>query len=142
MFDLLYLNGQSLIHKPLSFRKRNLRQCVTEIKGRIEYVDEYRGKTPKDIRSKMDEVMATRGEGLIIKHPLSKYVLNGRNMDWIKVGATRFHERLRDTRQLNKCLGQTRIYGISFVSSFHHFLHNVFVQDNMGETADVLVVGK
>ena len=62
-----------------------MRQCLKEIKGRIEYTVEYKGKTAKDIRERMDEVMADRGEGLVIKHPLSKYVLNGRNMDWIKV---------------------------------------------------------
>jgi DNA ligase-4 len=58
---------------------------LQEIPGRLEFVTEFKGKTAKDIREKMDEVMAERGEGLVIKHPLSKYVLNGRNMDWIKV---------------------------------------------------------
>ena len=29
--------------------------------------------------------MANRGEGLVMKHPDSEYVLNGRNKDWIKV---------------------------------------------------------
>ena len=53
--------------------------------GRIEFAVDYKGKTAKDIRMRMDEVMASRGEGLVIKHPMSKYVLNGRNMDWIKV---------------------------------------------------------
>ncbi|GLB41800.1 putative DNA ligase [Lyophyllum shimeji] len=85
VFDLLYLNGQSLLHRSTSFRKRNMRNCLKEIAGRIEFVVEYKGKTAKDIRQRMDEVMAARGEGLVIKHPLSKYVLNGRNMDWIKV---------------------------------------------------------
>ena len=85
VFDLLYLNGQSLIHRSLTFRKRNLKHCLKEIKGHIEYVIEYKGKTVKDIRERMDQVMVARGEGLIIKHPLSKYVLNGRNMDWVKV---------------------------------------------------------
>ena len=70
-----------------------MRQCLKEIKGRIEYTAEYKGKTAKDIRERMDEVMADRGEGLVIKHPLSKYVLNGRNMDWIKVPVSaRYHE--------------------------------------------------
>ncbi|KAF8636375.1 hypothetical protein AX17_003558 [Amanita inopinata Kibby_2008] len=85
VFDLLYLNGQSLLHKSLVFRKRNMRQCLKEVHGRIEFAVEYRGRTAKDIRIKMDEIMIARGEGLIIKHPSSKYVLNGRNMDWIKV---------------------------------------------------------
>ncbi|KAG6866564.1 hypothetical protein C0991_002049 [Blastosporella zonata] len=62
-----------------------MRNCLKEITGRIEFALEYKGKTAKDVRDQMDRVMASRGEGLVIKHPLSKYVLNGRNMDWIKV---------------------------------------------------------
>lgn len=85
VFDLLYLNGQSLLHKSTAFRKKNMRNCLKEITGRIEYAVDYKGTTAKDIRKRMDEVMGNRGEGLVIKHPLSKYVLNGRNMDWIKV---------------------------------------------------------
>ncbi|KAJ7155502.1 DNA ligase IV [Mycena crocata] len=85
VFDLLYLNGQSLIEKSTSTRKKNMRGCLKEIKGRIEFAVEYRGKTAKDVRTRMDEVMEARGEGLVIKHPASQYVLNGRNMDWIKV---------------------------------------------------------
>ena len=90
MFDLLYLNGQSLLHRSTSFRKKNLRSCLKEIVGRLEFAVEYKGKTAKDVRLRMDEVMAARGEGLVIKHPLSKYVLNGRNMDWIKVNLLSF----------------------------------------------------
>lgn len=62
-----------------------MRACLTEISGRIEFAIEFKGSTAADVRQKMDEVMASRGEGLVIKHPLSKYVLNGRNRDWIKV---------------------------------------------------------
>lgn len=87
VFDLLYLNGQSLLHRSTVFRKKNLRHCLKEIPGRVEYAVEYRGKTAKDVRMRMDEVMAARGEGLVLKHPMAKYVLNGRNMDWIKVGS-------------------------------------------------------
>ncbi|KAG1735545.1 ATP dependent DNA ligase domain-containing protein [Suillus lakei] len=85
VFDLLYLNGLSLHQKSLKFRKRNLRACIKEIPGRIEFTAEFEGKTAKDVRQKMDEVMASRGEGLVIKHPDSEYILNGRNKDWIKV---------------------------------------------------------
>ncbi|KAI0058986.1 ATP-dependent DNA ligase [Artomyces pyxidatus] len=85
VFDLLYLNGMSLIHKSTEFRKRNLKACIKEIPGRFEFVAEFEGKTAKDVRKKMDDVMADRGEGLVLKHPDSEYVLNGRNKDWIKV---------------------------------------------------------
>lgn len=75
----------SLHKKSLKFRKRNLRACIQAIPGRIEFVVEFEGKTAKDVRQRMDEVMAARGEGLILKHPDSEYILNGRNKDWIKV---------------------------------------------------------
>ncbi|KXN86594.1 DNA ligase 4 [Leucoagaricus sp. SymC.cos] len=100
VFDLLHLNGQSLIHKPLSFRKRNLRHCLKQITGRIEFAVEYRGKTAKEIRERMDQVMVSRGEGLVIKHPLSKYVLNGRNMDWIKVCFSSHSDNMGETVDL------------------------------------------
>ncbi|KAI0664220.1 DNA ligase 4 [Cubamyces menziesii] len=85
VFDLLYLNGMSLLHKSLKFRKRNLRSCLKEVPGRIEFVSEFEGRTAKDVRKRMDDIIANRGEGLIMKHPDSEYVLNGRNKDWIKV---------------------------------------------------------
>ncbi|KAL1747949.1 DNA ligase IV-like protein [Schizophyllum fasciatum] len=85
VFDLLYLNGQSLLNKSTAFRKKNMKLCVNMVPGRIEFADEFRGRTAQDIRDRMDEVMANRGEGLVIKHPKSQYVLNGRNNDWIKV---------------------------------------------------------
>ena len=85
VFDLLYLNGMSLHKKSLKFRKRNLRACIQPVPGRLEFVVEFEGKTAKDVRQRMDEVMEARGEGLILKHPESEYTLNGRNKDWIKV---------------------------------------------------------
>ncbi|KAH9167381.1 ATP dependent DNA ligase domain-containing protein [Lactarius sanguifluus] len=85
IFDLLYLNGQPLIHKSTKFRKRNLKSCLKEIRGRIEFVVDFEARTAKDVRKKMEDIMADRGEGLVMKHPDAGYVLNGRNKDWIKV---------------------------------------------------------
>ena len=58
---------------------------MKEVKGRLEFVLEHEGRTVQDVRKRLDEIMADRGEGLILKHPNSEYVLNGRNSDWIKV---------------------------------------------------------
>lgn len=85
IFDLLYLNDRSLIDKSASSRKKNMRKYIKEIQGRIEYTTEFKAKTAKEVRERMDTVMAERGEGLVMKHPMSQYVLNGRNNDWIKV---------------------------------------------------------
>ncbi|KAH6915882.1 DNA ligase 4 [Coprinopsis sp. MPI-PUGE-AT-0042] len=85
IFDLLFLNGQSLVHRSTAFRKKNMKAYINPIPGRIELTTEYKGKTAQDIRDRMEQVMEDRGEGLVIKHPHSKYILNGRNADWIKV---------------------------------------------------------
>ncbi|KAK7686237.1 DNA ligase (ATP) [Cerrena zonata] len=85
VFDLLYLNGQSLLHKSLKFRRRNLKACIEEVKGRLEFTIEFEGKTAQDVRERMEVIMANKGEGLVMKHPDSEYILNGRNKDWIKV---------------------------------------------------------
>lgn len=85
VFDLLFLNGMSLLHKSLKFRKRNLKACIRPVKGRLEFTTEKEGKTAEDVRAEMDIIMANRGEGLVMKHPDSEYTLNGRNKDWIKV---------------------------------------------------------
>ena len=85
IFDLLYLNGQCLTRRSVTFRKRNLKAYVKEVKGRMEFITEYEGKTADDVRRRLDIVMENRGEGLILKHPGSEYVLNGRTKDWIKV---------------------------------------------------------
>ena len=94
----------SLLHRSTKFRKRNLRSCLRDVPGRIELVTQYEGKTAKDIRSRMESVMANRGEGLILKHPEAEYVLNGRNKDWIKV---RSFTILRKPSFLNLPVGQT-----------------------------------
>ncbi|KAI0741954.1 ATP dependent DNA ligase domain-containing protein [Daedaleopsis nitida] len=85
VFDLLYLNGRSLLQKSTKNRKRNLRTCLQEVPGRIEFVIEHEGKTAKDVRTRMEDIITNRGEGLVLKHPSAGYVLNGRNKDWIKV---------------------------------------------------------
>ena len=85
VFDLLYLNDVCLLDRSVTFRKRNMHEYIKEIQGRIEFVKEYKGKSAKDVRQRMDQVMEDRGEGLVMKAPKSQYVLNGRTNDWIKV---------------------------------------------------------
>ena len=74
----------------------------------MELATEFEGKTAQDVRTRMEEIMAQRGEGLVIKHPDSEYVLNGRNKDWIKVSVFLV---LGATMLLIDWLGQTRVYG-------------------------------
>ncbi|KAF5391043.1 hypothetical protein D9757_003979 [Collybiopsis confluens] len=85
IFDILYLNGESLLNRTVKFRKRNMRAAIKEIKGRVGFVTEYMGRTAQEILRRLEEVLDAKGEGLVIKHPSSKYVLNDRNLDWVKI---------------------------------------------------------
>jgi ATP-dependent DNA ligase len=60
IFDILFLNGVSLVAKTLRVRKGLMRKHVSEIHGRIEYVQEFVGKTAKDVRMRMDEIMENK----------------------------------------------------------------------------------
>ena len=60
VFDILMINGKSLLDRSTSSRKVNLKNSVNEIKGRIEYATTWKGKTAKDVRKRMEEVMDAR----------------------------------------------------------------------------------
>jgi len=84
-FDILYLNGKSLLNNSAVKRRDLLRFALKEVPGHVEHTVQWTGTTAKDIRKKMNDIMEKRGEGLVIKHPKAMYLLNGRNLDWIKV---------------------------------------------------------
>lgn len=51
----------------------------------MEFVDEKRGKSAKDIREYLERVVETKGEGLVVKKTDVIYQTNSRGYDWIKV---------------------------------------------------------
>ncbi len=95
VFDILMINGRCTADMPLSVRKKIL--CDNEkpdnekfrvfqpVHGRFELADLWDGKTENDIKQRLDWVMETRGEGLVVKNPNARYEMNGRNEHWIKV---------------------------------------------------------
>ncbi|TNY23188.1 ATP dependent DNA ligase domain-containing protein [Rhodotorula diobovata] len=90
VFDVLYVKGkngegQALIGKSLWQRKKLLSQLVRHKQGVIEIADCTKGSTTDDIRRTLERIMDERGEGLVIKHPLSLYQLGGREHSWIKI---------------------------------------------------------
>ena len=116
-----------------------MHKYIKEIQGRIEYTTEFKVKTAKEVRERMDAVMAERGEGLVMKHPMSQYVLNGRNSDWIKVHRLFFLAKSFLTRfdpRSNLSIWYVHVRALLVKCS------RITLQDNMGETVDVLVVGK
>jgi ATP-dependent DNA ligase len=79
-FDILLLNQQWQIDKPLLERKQILRNLLPHGVPTLEYVP-YR----YDLRAFFEEVKARGDEGLIIKRVDSKYRQGERSYDWQKV---------------------------------------------------------
>ncbi len=84
VFDVMYLDGKSLMDKPLEER---IKYLTASIKG-----DETLIPQPGEITDSAERIEVlfqdalTRGlEGLICKRPDSKYEAGGRNFNWVKL---------------------------------------------------------
>ena len=81
-FDLLHLDGESLVDMPLSERKRRLRELLERAGERVNvrYADDIRGSGP-------DVLAGAAGLGLegIVSKRIDAPYRSGRRSDWIKV---------------------------------------------------------
>jgi len=86
-FDLLSLNGRDLRDRPLSERKRRLRDILLEC-PQLLFVDhvEERGE-------ELFELVCQRDlEGIIAKHRLSRYAVADDNPAWVKIKNRRYSQ--------------------------------------------------
>ncbi|CAI2162635.1 5366_t:CDS:2 [Funneliformis geosporum] len=99
-FDLMYLNGESLLKKPLRERRDFLRTKFTEIPNRFTYVNHIESSDPEEIHSFFKESMEFGCEGIMVKvlddppkslksktrmNLLSSYEPDKRIESWLKV---------------------------------------------------------
>ncbi|GBC10680.1 hypothetical protein RclHR1_09810014 [Rhizophagus clarus] len=66
-FDLMYLNGESLLRKSLRERRELLRTEFTEIKNRFTYVNHIESSDPEEIHLFFKESIEFGCEGIMIK---------------------------------------------------------------------------
>ncbi|KAL8914252.1 MAG: hypothetical protein Q9171_001123 [Xanthocarpia ochracea] len=85
VFDILYLNGQSLTSYTLRDRRKALEMSVQSEFRRLEIHRYVEASSVKEIEKMLQLVVAEASEGLVIKNPRSAYRLNDRCDDWIKV---------------------------------------------------------
>ncbi len=85
VFDILLLNDKSLTEYTLADRHRALERAVKGEHRRLE-IHPYEAATSADaVEPLLRKVVAEASEGLVLKNPRSRYQLNSRNNDWIKV---------------------------------------------------------
>lgn len=85
VFDCLLLNGVDLTRYTLRKRREALEKSITNVYRRLEVHEYTEAQEAGDIEPRLRQVIATSGEGLVLKNPRSMYCLADRNDDWIKV---------------------------------------------------------
>lgn len=86
VFDVLYLNGKDLTRYDLRTRRLSvLERVIKPVDRRLEILEYTIGKTWDDIEHALRKVVEEASEGLVVKNPRSRYRLNDRNDDWVKV---------------------------------------------------------
>lgn len=84
VFDMLYVNGKSLIDLPLTERMEHLKKEVTRddtlipAPGKILY-------KPEDLQLMLDDSISKGLEGVVVKRIDSPYEAGGRNFNWVKL---------------------------------------------------------
>ncbi|KAK4252146.1 ATP dependent DNA ligase domain-containing protein [Corynascus novoguineensis] len=85
VFDILLLNDRPLTEYTLADRHRALERAVKGEPRRLEIHPYVSATSAEEIEPLLRVVVAEASEGLVLKNPRSRYQLNSRNNDWIKV---------------------------------------------------------
>ena len=89
-FDLLYLNGESLLTTELENRRRVLREHFQPVESEFDFAKSSDGSTSEEIQAFLEESIKDGCEGLMVKMlttAASTYEPSKRSMNWLKVRA-------------------------------------------------------
>ncbi|KAG0242310.1 hypothetical protein BGW41_004524 [Actinomortierella wolfii] len=87
-FDLLYLNGQSLLQEPLAKRRELLYSHFNEVPGEFLFAKCMNSTQIEDIQTFLDQSVANNCEGLMVKTlegDEASYEPSKRSRNWLKV---------------------------------------------------------
>lgn len=87
-FDLLYLNGEPLLQRPLYERRELLRQYFTPVPGEFDFAKSSDSETTEEIQTFLEESVKDGCEGLMVKmldSDASYYEPSRRSVNWLKL---------------------------------------------------------
>ncbi|MDO8570381.1 MAG: ATP-dependent DNA ligase [Candidatus Daviesbacteria bacterium] len=84
VFDIMYLDGRSLVGESLVERMKKLKQAVSGDETLIPEPGVFTDSAEK-IQELFDDAITKGLEGLIVKKPDSKYEAGARNFNWVKL---------------------------------------------------------
>ncbi|KAG8841779.1 hypothetical protein FRB91_004696 [Serendipita sp. 411] len=87
-FDLLYLNGEPLLHKSLEDRRKLLRENFVSVPFEFDFAKSSDGETTDEIQTFLEESVKDGCEGLMVKmlhSDESFYEPSRRSINWLKL---------------------------------------------------------
>lgn len=87
-FDLLYLNGEPLLHRNLTERRELLRQHFEPVEFEFQFAKSSDSEKTEDIQTFLDESVKDGCEGLMVKmleSEASYYEPSRRSVNWLKL---------------------------------------------------------
>ncbi|ESK86638.1 dna ligase [Moniliophthora roreri MCA 2997] len=87
-FDLLYLNGEPLLHKPLTERRKLLREHFQIVPFEFQFAKSSDSEATEDIQTFLEESVKDGCEGLMVKmleSDASYYEPSRRSVNWLKL---------------------------------------------------------
>lgn len=88
VFDILYLNGKSLLELPFAQRRTILEKTIGSQKGAVKLADQKIAKDANVIEQELEQAVKTGLEGLVIKNLALPYEAGSRGFHWVKFKAT------------------------------------------------------
>lgn len=96
-FDLLYLNGQSLLQQGHEQRRKALQEIIPEQNPRITIIEEKSIQSKQELEDYFMLCITMGLEGLVVKRPNAPYQAGKRNFNWIKLKRQQQVGKLQDT---------------------------------------------
>ncbi|CAN3356880.1 DNA ligase 4 [Diutina catenulata] len=85
VFDILRFGNLDLRSYPLFYRRKLLEKIINPVENRLEILPIRVASTSVDITDAMKEIIARRGEGILVKHVQSQYEVGRRSNKWFKI---------------------------------------------------------
>jgi len=83
LFDILYLNGETLVDMPLSERRRILEDAIKPLDG-LTLSEQFLTSKIENVEMVYRSALAAGHEGVMLKNPASPYTPGQRGKNWLK----------------------------------------------------------